>query len=477
MRCVPGTTTVVVVSVAVMKSASVAAGPAQLAAIATAQCVPRPRRPLVAARSRRSLTRIAHWNADSPMILILCTGNATRSVIAGAVLAGPPPRRRGRHGRHDVDRRAADELADAGRLRGRRRHAAGAPQPPGRGRRPRPGDGRHRPRPRARRVGPPRAPVGGAAHGDAEAPRPRPRRRRPAARRARRRARPRRASSWPPWEEVVDPGGGEVEAFIACAQEVVALVDDVADRLRPAPAGDRRWTGERADALGRRWPTTSTRQLAPVVRRAVRRRRAAARRAGARRRLRHRADDAAGRRARRPDRPRRRRRRRAGDARRRGAEPRAGRRADRVGEADVGDVGSRRPAASTPCISRFGRDVLRRPASGVRQPRPRRRAGRAAVRRRVGATAASRRSSSCRSTVALAELAPGDRRRSCRRPTTVRSRSATPMPSSTLLERAGWRDVGVDAHAPCASPSAAAVGPDAAAAMSMDLGPTRIVTE
>jgi protein-tyrosine phosphatase len=37
------------------------------------------------------------------------------------------------------------------------------------------------------------------------------------------------------WEEVVDPGGGEVEAFIACAQEVVALVDDVADRLRPAP--------------------------------------------------------------------------------------------------------------------------------------------------------------------------------------------------------------------------------------------------
>jgi protein-tyrosine phosphatase len=35
-----------------------------------------------------------------------------------------------------------------------------------------------------------------------------------------------------PWEEVVDPGGGEVEAFIACAQEVVPLVDDLAARLR-----------------------------------------------------------------------------------------------------------------------------------------------------------------------------------------------------------------------------------------------------
>jgi protein-tyrosine-phosphatase/SAM-dependent methyltransferase len=47
-----------------------------------------------------------------------------------------------------------------------------------------------------------------------------------------------------PWEEVVDPGGGEVEAFIACAQEVVALVADVADRLRPTPADE--WSGARA---------------------------------------------------------------------------------------------------------------------------------------------------------------------------------------------------------------------------------------
>lgn len=35
------------------------------------------------------------------------------------------------------------------------------------------------------------------------------------------------------WEEVVDPGGGEVEAFTACAREVADLVEALADRLRP----------------------------------------------------------------------------------------------------------------------------------------------------------------------------------------------------------------------------------------------------
>ncbi len=34
-----------------------------------------------------------------------------------------------------------------------------------------------------------------------------------------------------PWEEVVDPGGGEVEDFINCAVEVVALMDDIMPRL------------------------------------------------------------------------------------------------------------------------------------------------------------------------------------------------------------------------------------------------------
>ena len=34
-----------------------------------------------------------------------------------------------------------------------------------------------------------------------------------------------------PWEEVVDPGGGEVDAFIACAHEIVVLVDRLAEVL------------------------------------------------------------------------------------------------------------------------------------------------------------------------------------------------------------------------------------------------------
>jgi protein-tyrosine-phosphatase/SAM-dependent methyltransferase len=50
-----------------------------------------------------------------------------------------------------------------------------------------------------------------------------------------------------PWEEIVDPGGGEVEAFIACAQEVVPLVEELAARIRlAAVAGSADWPGERA---------------------------------------------------------------------------------------------------------------------------------------------------------------------------------------------------------------------------------------
>lgn len=33
------------------------------------------------------------------------------------------------------------------------------------------------------------------------------------------------------WEEVVDPGGGEVEDFTACAREIVALIDALVARL------------------------------------------------------------------------------------------------------------------------------------------------------------------------------------------------------------------------------------------------------
>ena len=35
------------------------------------------------------------------------------------------------------------------------------------------------------------------------------------------------------WEEIVDPGGGEVEDYIACAHEIVALVDELAPLLAP----------------------------------------------------------------------------------------------------------------------------------------------------------------------------------------------------------------------------------------------------
>lgn len=34
-----------------------------------------------------------------------------------------------------------------------------------------------------------------------------------------------------PWEEVVDPGGGEVEQFVECAHQIVGLIDRLADRL------------------------------------------------------------------------------------------------------------------------------------------------------------------------------------------------------------------------------------------------------
>lgn len=33
------------------------------------------------------------------------------------------------------------------------------------------------------------------------------------------------------WEEVVDPGGGDVDAFVACAHEIAGLMDRVAPRL------------------------------------------------------------------------------------------------------------------------------------------------------------------------------------------------------------------------------------------------------
>ena len=34
-----------------------------------------------------------------------------------------------------------------------------------------------------------------------------------------------------PWEQVVDPGGGEVEQFVECGREIVGLIGRLAARL------------------------------------------------------------------------------------------------------------------------------------------------------------------------------------------------------------------------------------------------------
>ena len=41
------------------------------------------------------------------------------------------------------------------------------------------------------------------------------------------------------WEEVVDPGGMEAEAFAACAREIDVLIERLAPRLAPGHAGGR----------------------------------------------------------------------------------------------------------------------------------------------------------------------------------------------------------------------------------------------
>ena len=194
------------------------------------------------------------------MILILCTGNATRSVIAGAVLAAHVP---------DVEIVTSGTLSiDGLPMSWRTRagfEAVGVTPPPHRSRQVSPDD-----LDRAtlviglapehvewvRREHPSAAARTGTlkrlAHDLADDARPL----------AERVAALDLANVvLAPWEEVVDPGGGEVEAFIACAEEVVALVADVADRLRPAPADE--WSGARAA----RWVSMADDldvQLAPV---------------------------------------------------------------------------------------------------------------------------------------------------------------------------------------------------------------------
>lgn len=45
------------------------------------------------------------------------------------------------------------------------------------------------------------------------------------------------------WEEVVDPGGREAEAFAACAREIDALIEELAPRLARGRAGGRTRSG------------------------------------------------------------------------------------------------------------------------------------------------------------------------------------------------------------------------------------------
>ena len=165
--------------------------------------VARPRRPL----GGRLPCSLAHGPA--PNILILCTGNATRSVIAGAVLKAHLPHVEiATGGTMSIDGLPMSWRTKAGF------EAVGVTPPSHRSRQVLADDldratlssASHRSTSAgsAARTPPP------AAHGDAEAVRRRARRRRPPTRRARRRARPRgrRAGAVGGGRR---PGGGEVE--------------------------------------------------------------------------------------------------------------------------------------------------------------------------------------------------------------------------------------------------------------------------
>ena len=202
-----------------------------------------------------------HAGAVTATILILCTGNATRSVIAGAVLAAHVP---------DVEIVTSGTLSiDGLPMSWRTRagfEAVGVDPPAHRSRQVAPAD-----LDRAtvviglapehvewvRREHPSAASRTGTLKRLAK---DLPVDERPLAERVA--ALDLAGVELAPWEEVVDPGGGEVEAFIACAQEVVALVEDVADRLRPATLRDG-WGGARAA----KWVAMADRldvQLTPV---------------------------------------------------------------------------------------------------------------------------------------------------------------------------------------------------------------------
>ena len=52
-----------------------------------------------------------------------------------------------------------------------------------------------------------------------------------------------------PWEAVVDPAGGDLDVFIACAREIADLLHELIDRPRPQAPGDGRPSGSAPDCL------------------------------------------------------------------------------------------------------------------------------------------------------------------------------------------------------------------------------------
>ena len=172
-----------------------------------------------------------------PLVVTLCTGNAARSVMAGALLADDPDIVVD-HARHARRRRPADEHAHAGRARGARRQRPLAPQPAAHLRRPRaPPTSSSRWRASTCSSSAARHPQAAARTATLK----RLARDLPVAVRNRSPSGWRRSTSTTVelehWEDVDDPAGGDEDVFHECATEIQAC--SCASRPRSWRRGDR----------------------------------------------------------------------------------------------------------------------------------------------------------------------------------------------------------------------------------------------